>query len=89
VLISRLSGRGGAGGNVDGNIVVYDAAARTEIKRINAGGGVGGLLMQPDGTRAYGSSRTGVVVIDLEKLEVVGRIDVGPNPDGVAWAGRR
>jgi len=89
VLISRLSGRGGAGGNVDGNIVVYDAAARTEIKRINAGGGVGGLLMQPDGTRAYGSSRTGVVVIDLEKLEEVGRIDVGPNPDGVAWAGRR
>jgi DNA-binding beta-propeller fold protein YncE len=89
VLISRLSGRGGTGATVGGNIVVYDARTRAEIKRIDAGGGVGGLLMQPDGTRAYGSSRTGVVVIDLEKLEVVGRIDVGPNPDGVAWAGRR
>ena len=88
VLISRLSGRGGAGGNAGGNIVVYDAATRSEIKRIDAGGGVGGMLMQPGGARAYGSSRTGVVVIDLTTLEVVGRIDVGPNPDGVAWAAR-
>ena len=83
VLISRLSG-GGAGGA--GNIVVYDATTRNEIKRIDAGGGVGGMLMQPDGTRAFGSARTGVVVIDLKTLEVVGRVDVGPNPDGVAWA---
>jgi YVTN family beta-propeller protein len=84
VLISRLSG----GAGTAGNIVVYDAATRAEVKRIDAGGGVGGMLMQPDGTRAYGSSRTGVVVIDLKTLDVVGRIDVGPNPDGVAWAER-
>jgi DNA-binding beta-propeller fold protein YncE len=85
VLISRLSG-GAAPGT--GNIIVFDAATRKEIKRIDAGGGVGGILMQPDGARAYGSSRTGVVVIDLKTYEVIGRIDVGPNPDGVAWAGR-
>jgi DNA-binding beta-propeller fold protein YncE len=84
VLISRLSGGSATGGN----IVVYDAASRTEIKRIDAGGGVGGILVQPDGRRAYGSSRTGVVVIDLETLDVVGRIDVGPNPDGLAWSVR-
>jgi DNA-binding beta-propeller fold protein YncE len=84
VLISRLSG----GAASDGHIVVFDAATRTDIKHINAGGGVGGMLMQPDGARAYGSARTGVVVIDLKTLEVVGRIDVGPNPDGVAWAVR-
>jgi DNA-binding beta-propeller fold protein YncE len=82
VLISRLSA---SSASAPGNIIVYDAATRAEIKRIDAGGGVGGILMQPDGTRAYGSSRTGVVVIDLAKLEVIGRIDVGPNPDGVAW----
>jgi hypothetical protein len=29
-----------------------------------------------------------VVVIDLKTLEVVGRIDVGPNPDGVTWTSR-
>jgi len=44
--------------------------------------------MQPDGTRAFASSRTGVVVIDLQTLQVVARIDVGPNPDGLAWAAR-
>jgi DNA-binding beta-propeller fold protein YncE len=65
VLISRLFA---APGGPSGDIIVYDAATRTEIKRIDAGGGVGGLLMQPDGARAYGSARTGVVVIDLNTL---------------------
>jgi DNA-binding beta-propeller fold protein YncE len=82
VLVSRLSGGGAAAG---ANIVVFDAASRAEVKRIDAGGGVGGILMQPDGARAYGSSRTGVVVIDLKTFEVVGRIDAGRNPDGLAW----
>jgi DNA-binding beta-propeller fold protein YncE len=84
VLVSKLSGS--AAGT--GNIIVFDAASRAELKRIDAGGGVGGMVMQPDGARAYGSSRTGVVVIDLNTLEVVGRIDVGPNPDGVTWVSR-
>jgi YVTN family beta-propeller protein len=83
VLVSRLSGGAAAAG---ANIIVFDAATRAEVKRIDAGGGVGGILMQPDGARAYGSSRTGVVVIDLKTLEVVARIDAGPNPDGLAWA---
>jgi DNA-binding beta-propeller fold protein YncE len=85
VLISRLSG--GRGGPA-GDIVVYDAATRAEIKRIDAGGGVGGILVQPDGARAYGSSRSGVVVIDLKTLEVSGRVDAGGNPDGLAWAAK-
>jgi DNA-binding beta-propeller fold protein YncE len=84
VLVSKLSGSAGA----TGHIIVFDAASRAELKRIDAGGGVGGMVMQPDGARAFGSSRTGVVVIDLKTLEVVGRIDVGPNPDGVAWTSR-
>jgi DNA-binding beta-propeller fold protein YncE len=83
VLISRLRAQEGG---APGHIVVYDAKTRREIKRIDAGGGVGGMLMQPDGTRAFGSSRTGVVVVDLKTLEVVGRIDAGGNPDGLAWA---
>jgi DNA-binding beta-propeller fold protein YncE len=86
VLISRLSAKSGS---VSGNIVVYDARTRTEIKRIDAGGGVGGMLMEPGGTRAFGSSRTGVVVIDLKTLETVGRIDAGGNPDGLAWGVRQ
>jgi YVTN family beta-propeller protein len=86
VLISRLSfGRGGAAASLP-SIVVYDRATRKEVKQIQTGGGVGGLLMQPDGTRAYGSSREGVVAIDLKTMSVIGKIDVGPNPDGLAWA---
>jgi DNA-binding beta-propeller fold protein YncE len=84
VLVSKLS-RSTEG---TGHIIVFDAASRAELKRIDAGGGVGGIVMQPDGARAFGSSRTGVVVIDLKTLEVVGRIDVGPNPDGVTWTSR-
>jgi len=85
VLISRLSIP--AGGTA-GSIVVFDSATRKEVKQISTGGGVGGMLMQPDGTRAYGSSRNGVVAIDLKTLTMIGKIDVGPNPDGIAWAGR-
>jgi YVTN family beta-propeller protein len=86
VLVSLLSGGRRGGPAPTGNIIVFDAASRAEVKRIDAGGGVGGILMQPDGARAYGSSRTGVVVIDLKTFEVVGRIDAGPNVDGLAWA---
>jgi DNA-binding beta-propeller fold protein YncE len=86
-LISRLSiGRGAAAGTSVPAVVVFDRATRKEMKQITTGGGVGGMLMQPDGTRAYGSSREGVVAIDLKTLEVVGRVNVGPNPDGLAWA---
>jgi DNA-binding beta-propeller fold protein YncE len=93
VLVSRL-GFGGRGRGAQaaqpppGNIVVFDAATRKPIKAIDAGGGVGGILVQPDGARAFGSSSAGVVVIDLKTLEVVGKIDVGPRPDGLAWAAR-
>ena len=48
-----------------------------------------GILMQPDGARAYVSSGDGVSVIDLKTLEVVGRIDSGRKPDGLAWAVRK
>ena len=44
--------------------------------------------MQPDGDRAFVacSPDDKVAVIDLKSLEVVGRIDVGHEPDGLAWA---
>lgn len=82
VLISRLSGVPAG----SGNIVVFDAATRKEVKQIVTGGGVGGILVQPDGARAYGSASNGVVVIDLKTFTVVGRINAGQRPDGLAWA---
>jgi YVTN family beta-propeller protein len=44
--------------------------------------------MQPDGSRAFVASTPDnyVSVIDLKTLEVSGKIDVGPEPDGLAWS---
>ena len=78
VFISSLSGTG---------TVVLDAATHKELKRFpNAG--AAGLQMQPDGKRAYiASTRGGIVeVVDLKTLQITGKIDAGPQPDGLAWS---
>jgi YVTN family beta-propeller protein len=45
-----------------------------------------GLLISPDGKRAWVASTNAdvVSVIDLERLEVVGRLTAGREPDGLA-----
>jgi len=79
VLISTLRG---------GDVLVYDARARTEIKRLHLGRGCAGVLVAPDDARAYVacSSDDLVFVLDMHKLLPIDRIDVGPQPDGLAWA---
>ena len=59
-----------------------------DVKRIPVGTGAAGIQIQPDGLRAYVacSPDNYVAVIDLRSMEVVGRIDAGRNPDGLAWA---
>jgi DNA-binding beta-propeller fold protein YncE len=73
------------------DFVIVDAATRKEIKRLKTGTGSGGVLVQPDGARAFEAcSPDGyVAVIDLKSLSMVGKIDAGGNPDGLAWAVRR
>ena len=44
VLISRLG---------DGDLVIYDAASRKEFKRVHIGHGAAGVLMDPEGARAF------------------------------------
>ncbi len=70
------------------SLVVFDVPTQKEVKRIELGkGGGGGIQIEPDGRRAYAASAQGdVSVIDLASLTIVGHIDVGPNPDGLAWA---
>ena len=75
-----------------GDLVVFDAATQKETKRLHIGrGGGGGIQIQPDGARAYVSFAADnfVAVIDLKSLEVVGKINAGGNPDGLAWAVQR
>ena len=79
VLISRLS---------DGDLAIYDAASRKHFKTVHIGHGAAGILMDPDGQRAFiaCSPDNYVVVLDLKTLEVTSHIDVGGEPDGLAWA---
>jgi YVTN family beta-propeller protein len=72
-----------------GTLVVLDAATRTVIKRLEDVHGGGGILMQPDGTRAYVACAADnyVAVIDLSTLQMIGHVDIA-GPDGLAWAAR-
>ena len=70
------------------DLVVIDVAQKKVIQRIAIGHGSGGVLVQPDGARAYVacSPDNNVAVIDLKTFAIVGRIEPGGNPDGMAWA---
>jgi YVTN family beta-propeller protein len=73
------------------DLAVFDVSTRKEIKRIKLGRGAAGILMQPDGSRVYVacSPDNYVAIIDLTTLVVIGRIDGGQDPDGLAWATRQ
>jgi YVTN family beta-propeller protein len=91
VLIAGLGGAPGIGqSGADAALTVVDAATRKVIKRIAVGRGAAGIVMQPDSARAFVacSPDNYVAVINLQLLEMVGRIDAGGNPDGLAWATR-
>ena len=82
VLISDLGG---------GELVVVDAAARKEIKRIPVGNNPEGILIVPDGSRAYVaiSGDKNLAVINLKTLQITDRVSTGGSPDGMAWAERK
>jgi DNA-binding beta-propeller fold protein YncE len=73
------------------NLVILDVATHKEIKSFDLGGGSAGILVVPDGSRAYiaVSARDEVVSVDLKKLEVVGKLATGRGPDGLAWTQRK
>lgn len=72
-------------------VVVLDVGTKQVVKRIHVGSGSAGLLVQPDGTRAFVSCGPDnyVAVIDLATLTVTGHISAGDEPDGLAWVARR
>ena len=85
VLISALGARSG-----DASLIVLDASTHKEVKQLNLGGGAAGILIAPDGSCAYVAVSTAdkIAVVDLKTLNVVGQIDAGKQPDGLAWAVR-
>ncbi|HEX8177317.1 MAG TPA: cytochrome D1 domain-containing protein [Pyrinomonadaceae bacterium] len=71
-----------------GELVMLDAATRKELKRLKVAGVPVGILITPDGSRAFVAAMEAnkVMVIDMAKLEIVGAIEPGQGPDGLAWA---
>lgn len=74
-----------------GELIVYDAKSHTERKRLKLGRGAAGILMDPEGSRAFVacSADNYVAVVDLKTLEVTNKLDVGGVPDGLTWAIQR
>ncbi|HEX5410829.1 MAG TPA: YncE family protein [Terriglobia bacterium] len=74
-----------------GDVAIFEAATRREVKRLSLGRGAGGILMQPDASRAFVSCSPDnyVAVIDLKTLKQVARIETDRGPDGLAWAVRK
>jgi YVTN family beta-propeller protein len=97
VLVSDPRGGGTAGeanlsalqalSPTSGEVIVVDVASRKIIKRLPVPGVPLGFQFAPDGKRAFVSRTLArrVDVIDMQKLEVVGSIDTGDGPDGLAW----
>ena len=81
-LISSLSGP---------DLVFVDVASRKVVKRLKIGTGAAGMVMEPGGARAFVACSPDdyVAVIDLKTRTMVGKIDAGGEPDGMAWAVRR
>ncbi len=74
--------------NARGNeVAIFDAATRKEWKRIPVGAVPVGLLVTPDGKRAFvaATQANKVSVINLEDGTIVGEIEPGREPDGLAW----
>jgi hypothetical protein len=78
VLMNELNGN---------ELLVWDAATRAIVHRIDVGGGGEGILIDPERPRAYYavSRADKLVVIDTSTMTVIKEIPDLINPDGMAW----
>jgi DNA-binding beta-propeller fold protein YncE len=72
------------------NLVILDAATRRVIKRLPIGTGAAGILIEPNGNRAFVACTPDntIAIIDLHTLTITAHIPNIPEPDGMAWATR-
>jgi YVTN family beta-propeller protein len=75
------------------NLIVIDVASHKTVRRLDLGGGAAGILIAPEGSRAFVAVSGGgkVAVIDLHTFALSGQIAPMGQPDGLAWvhAGHR
>src|SRR3954470_20182420 len=74
-----------------GELVVLDAAAHKEVRRIPLGKMPEGILIPPSGDAAYVAVNGDnfIAVVDLKTWQVARKISTGTGPDGMAWVDGR
>lgn len=72
-------------------LIVLDRATRMVRTRLKMGRYPEGILITPDGTRAYVAQEgaNDIAIVDLKSLTIAGHISPGNGPDGMAWAVRK
>jgi len=87
----RVLVSGAASGASGANLLILDAVTHAEVKKFDFGGGSAGILIVPDGSRAYVavSGKDKVAIVDLKRLEIDAYIATDKGPDGLAWAERK
>ncbi len=87
----RVLVSGSPSGSSAANLVILDAVSHKEVRTFDLGGGSAGILIVPDGSRAFiaVSAKDKVAVANLRTLEIDGYIATGKGPDGLAWAVRK
>ncbi len=72
-----------------GELSVWDAATRRKLKTFALGSYAEGILITPDGKRAFVGVTTddNIAEIDLDNMVVERRLFTGLGPDGMAWLG--
>lgn len=73
-----------------GDLLIYESTSRKLVKKLSLGVGAAHILIERDGARAFVSCTPShyISIIDLKKLEVIGKLDVGQRPDGMDWLPR-
>ena len=75
--------------DTDANVVlVFDAATKEMIKSVEMAAGPSGILMAPDGERAFVACANAkkVQVMELKSFSITYEIETGNTPDGLAYA---
>jgi len=77
-LVSDLAG---------GELVILDVASKSIVKKMALGKMPEGILMDPNGQRAFIAVAGDhyVAILDLKTLAVTGKFETGKGPDGMAW----
>lgn len=69
-------------------VAVFDVATRKVVRWIDIDSGSKVLTISPDGRKAAVSvpHKDAVLILDLVRGKMLGKVDVAGKPDGVAWA---